>query len=139
MPWLTRLDQLELRLLDFRLVELGRNLEFRSRKTGRLYIVPRGFVSDLASVPWWLRSLAPPWQQSARAGLLHDYAYRIGAHPAGSIRKITRSEADLLLWEGLRADDVGRIRARAMWAAVRTCGASSWRRKKTSWRPLEFS
>ena len=135
MPWLGPLRRLELRVLDFELVELEHELLFRSQITGRLYRVPPGFVSDLASVPGWLRSLAPPWQQSARAGLLHDYAYRIGAHPAGSIRKITRSEADLLLWEGLRADDVGRIRSRAMWAAVRTCGASSWRRKKVSWRP----
>lgn len=38
--------------------------------------VPAGFVCDLASVPKWLRSIAPPWQQSARAGVIHDEGYR---------------------------------------------------------------
>ena len=69
-------------VLDFHLegptseiVTLDTNLRYQS-EAGVIFTVPAGFRNDLASVPGWLRSLAPPWQQSARAGVLHDCGYR---------------------------------------------------------------
>ncbi len=90
---------------------------------GRVYTTPVGFRTDLASVPWWLSSLAPPWQQSARAGVLHDCSYRWS-----EVWMIGRAAADELLYAGLRDDQAGWLRAQAMLRAVRSFGGAAWAR-----------
>jgi len=129
MPFVTARGLFKVRWLpDGRRVELLSSLAFRSKRD--LYIVPPGLVTDLASVPGLLRSFAPPWTLSARPGVLHDWAYRRGASPATSpMREISRREADGLLYEALRSEGVSRLRAFAMWAAVRVAGWRAWRRK----------
>ena len=73
---------------------------------GRTYSVPPGFRTDLASVPRMLRSLAPAWRQSARSGVIHDCGYRWF-----EVWGVSTREIDNLLYEALRADGTGRIRA----------------------------
>lgn len=41
--------------------------------------VPAGFVSDYASIPWFLRSIIPPWGRHGPAAVIHDYLYAICA------------------------------------------------------------
>jgi hypothetical protein len=89
------------------------------RRPGLTITVPEGFVNDLASVPKLLTALAPRWQQSARAGVLHDYLYRVGLH--------SRREADVIFREALRADGVGWFRAWVMYRAVRRFAGTPWR------------
>lgn len=93
-------------------------------------MVGTGFACDLASVPRLLTALAPPWQQSGRAGVLHDYLYRNDHRLA-----ITRKGADNLFQLALLADGVSSWRAWAMWAAVRAGGGASWQRKSVGWLP----
>jgi hypothetical protein len=81
--------------------------------------VPAGFVCDLASVPHWLASIAPSWNQTAGAGIIHDFAYRRGI--------FSRREADAVFYEALRAQPAtGRFRAWCMWSAVRAFGWGAW-------------
>ncbi len=82
-------------------------------------VAPKGFVCDLASVPKVLAALAPSWNQTAGAGIVHDLLYRTGA--------LTRWDADAILYEALRAaPSTGRVRATAMWAFVRVFGWAAW-------------
>ena len=117
------------RFVDVRFLELRRPLAYVT-DSGTRITIPAGFVCDLASVPQALRSIAPPWQLSARPGVLHDYLYRRHARPA-----VVRELADDLFYGALRAEGVGRVRAWGMWAAVRAFGASSFRKRTVAWRP----
>lgn len=40
--------------------------------------VPKGFVTDGASVPKWLQWLLPPWGAYGQAAVLHDYLLDVG-------------------------------------------------------------
>jgi len=88
--------------------------------------VPAGFVNDLASVPRALRSLAPPWQQSARSGVLHDYLYRTAL--ANNEFRIDRLYADQVFRAALRSEGVSRFKAWAMYKAVRWFAGRTWDR-----------
>jgi len=88
---------------------------------GRVFTVPKGFKCDLASVPRIFRSIASPWNQSARAGVLHDCGYRWY-----EVWKLPRSEMDDLYQMGLRDDGVSRFRAWVNKKAVRIGGRGAW-------------
>ena len=103
-------------------VVLKERLRYRSRK-GTLFTVPANFETDLASVPAPLRFLAPRWQQCARAGALHDCAYRWY-----EVWKLDRKRVDRQFYDALRADGTGRIRAFGMQSAVRLFGSRAWNR-----------
>lgn len=99
-----------------------------------VYMVRTGFRNDLASVPLLLRSLAPPWQQSARAGVLHDMLYRFGGYQlAGGVVIVSmpRKRADSIFRDALRSEGVGRIRSWAMYRAVRLFAGGVWRRYRS--------
>lgn len=80
--------------------------------------VPKGFVTDLASVPrplWWL--LAPHGQPQVLAAVLHDYLYRTPeARPFGTH---TKRGADKVFRDAMKALKVPFARRWVMWAAVR--------------------
>jgi len=101
-------------------VVLEQRMRYRGRD-GKVFTVPARFETDLASVPALLRALAPPWQQCARAGALHDCAYRWY-----EVWKLDRKQVDRQFYEALRADGTGRIRALGMQAAVRVFGSRAW-------------
>jgi hypothetical protein len=82
----------------------------------RLWIIPVGFETDLASIPrmpivWFL------WGDRVhREGVLHDYAYRINSvyHVKTAFgawmpvdKQVTRKEADDLLFEAMRSEGAG--------------------------------
>lgn len=115
------LDPLDFHLVADKVVELDRTMRYRSYG-GVVYRVPEGFRCDLASVPWWLRSLAPDWRSTARSGVLHDCAYRWAEKWF-----LTREQADALFLEALSAEGVG-WRRFAMWSAVRVGAARPWNR-----------
>ncbi len=88
---------------------------------GKLVIVPAGFESDGASIPrfWWGR-VQPISGLYLRSFLKHDYLYRNGVPSA------TRKEADLELYNDLRAVGMGYITANEVYYAVRAFGGSAW-------------
>ena len=94
---------------------------------GALYIVPANFTNDLASVPRVFWGALDPTNDVAPAALVHDWLYATRGVVRPWLPRITRAQADTIFYRALRANGVGYIRARAMWAAVRVGGASAWR------------
>lgn len=85
--------------------------------------VPRGFVSDGASVPRFLWALIPPDGLHRAAALAHDWLY--ATHGA---QRFTRAEADAFFRLLLVAAGVSRAKAALMWLAVRAFGWLAWSR-----------
>jgi len=90
-------------------------LHFRD-DDGFLWTAPEGYSCDGASIPrpLWAVIGHPLYNGYRRASVLHDYLY--------SLPYIPRRLCDDLFRAGLRADGVGRVKARAMWIAVRSFG-----------------
>lgn len=95
--------------------ELYRPLRFGLNDT-----VPRGFVTDGASIPrplWPL--IGTPFDPDLLPGaIVHDWMYRFGAW--------SRAEADHRLRQHLRQWSVGVVRAWLVWASVRLFGWRYW-------------
>ena len=88
--------------------------------------IPRGFESDGASVPRLLwRFVCPPLDPSAvRAGVAHDYIYRV--QPPDW----TRQEADEMFLCFLIEDGMPPYRARRAFLGVRLFGWIAWRQNR---------
>lgn len=86
--------------------------------------VPKGFVTDGASVPrflWWL--LGAPFEADTIDGSVnHDFDYRTGARP--------RNVADANFFGRLLLHGVGVCRAFAYWLGVRCVGWKYYNKKK---------
>ena len=101
-------------------IVLTDRLRYIDRKR-RLFTVPEGFSCDLASVPKIFRSLATNWNQSARAGVLHDCMYRWA-----EVWKIPRKESDQIYRRALMDDGVSGMRAWLQYIALRIGASDSW-------------
>lgn len=109
------------------------NRDFHVEAGGRIWHVPKGFVYDGASIPWWAWALIghPGDGRFAEAAALHDWLYE--SH------QVSRSIADavfleLLLRKTAPSDGappvaVPKWKANIMWAAVRVGGRGAWRRE----------
>lgn len=84
--------------------------------SGLQVLVPAGFRTDFASVPWPFRLVFKPEGRTAKAAALHDYLYQ---HPI-----VSRAAADLIFLEALKVSGVARHRRALYFAAVRAFG---WR------------
>jgi hypothetical protein len=82
-------------------------------------IVPRGFVTDLASVPKIFWSVLPRDGQYLSAAILHDYMYWD--------QRCTRQEADLILKSNMEDFGVSGFNKTAVYQAVKLGGESSWK------------
>ena len=91
--------------------------------------VPKGFETDLASIPRQLRRQLPQWEGWTGAAIVHDYLY--ATQPDG----ITRQEADNIFHELMLADQVTIGRARRMYSAVREFGDIAWRSHQKTREP----
>ena len=83
------------------------------------FCVPRGFVTDLASVPWWLVWLVPRYGRYTMAALLHDHLC-----VEAQAGRFSRHDADSIFRRCLRELGVGLLQRCAMFAAARA--ASRW-------------
>ena len=81
--------------------------------------VPKGLLTDLASVPRVARSFAGRVGRHLEASIVHDWLY--GAH-AGS-----REFADKVFLAGMKAAKVPRLQRWLIYRAVRMFGARSYR------------
>lgn len=83
--------------------------------------IPRGFLTDGASVPRAFWSLIPPWGEHGQAAILHDYlceySYTI---KDGLINEIDRKAVDKIFLEALKVLKVSRFKRYLMFYAVRT-------------------
>lgn len=87
--------------------------------------VPKGFVSDGASIPRFAWSIVGhPFSGYLAAAVVHDYLYRKGSVPLCS-----RKDADKVLRDLMRTLGYGWIKARTFYFAVRVAGWRSWKKK----------
>jgi hypothetical protein len=75
---------------------LDAELDYQA-KSGKVYRVPKGFKSDLATIPRILRWLFPVNGRHRKAAILHDHLGRTGH---------SRSKANKLFLEAMKADRV---------------------------------
>lgn len=76
-------------------------------------VVPKGFVTDFASVPRILHAVFPPTGRYGAAALVHDYMTMTRETP------FTRKEADRIFYSLMKKHGVKRWKARIMYGAVR--------------------
>lgn len=107
--------------------------EFTVEPLGWTLIVPRGFTSDLASIPRWLWWLIAPFELSLAAALVHDYGYAHGGRMLVLTRDrmrratyLTRARVDRAFYELMRDEGVWWWRRWLAYRAVRLFGASHW-------------
>ena len=81
-------------------------------------IVPKGFVTDFASIPRLFWSALRPDGEYAYAAVVHDYLYWSQARP--------RDEADHIFKMAMEDFKISTLTVETMYRAVRVGGASSW-------------
>lgn len=89
---------------------------------GEYYTVVDGFITDGASIPYWLRPICGSPYKSPRliAALLHDWLYD-GGDP-----QVDRAEADAIYRDVQIALGISSWKAWIEWTALRVGGASHW-------------
>jgi len=105
--------------------------DFTVTLDGRTWTVPRGYRTDLASVPrifWWA---IPPTGAYEIAACLHDWMCSDGIRGG----QVTSREADAIFRRLMHLAGVGLVTRWLMWAAVRVAAPlSRHRRPSDYWR-----
>lgn len=87
----------------------------------RIVHIPRGFVSDFASIPKFFRRMyQPATGKHRRAAIVHDYLYRT---PEASF---TKEESDNIFVEIMKADGVSKFNRYVLHKAVAIFGGGSY-------------
>ncbi len=99
---------------------------------GREFIaIPRGFVTDFASMPLGIlfRSPGGKWDKPA---VVHDALYRLGylCVSDGTIRQVERDEADRIFLEAMQVAGVSWWARRIIYVGVRVGGRGAWNRHR---------
>ena len=116
------------------LFELTDPYDFECKVDGVNYrlVVPAGFETDGASIPWGLRNLFPPNGPHTPAAVIHDYLYRFRGRNEDEVYLIAghrterREVADRIFKEAMRVRNVPGWRRDWMYRAVRWFGAQGW-------------
>lgn len=81
-------------------------------------IVPKGFKTDLASVPRIPFAYEVDGNHANLAGIVHDYLY--------SVASLDRKTCDDVFYEACLVSGVSKWRAWSMWLAIRMFGAAHY-------------
>lgn len=87
------------------------------------FVIPKGFVTDLASVPKVLWNLYPPFGLYTGAAVAHDYLYRT------TKMKVTREQADELFKEQMLLAGVRSTQAQLMYLTVSAFGWTAFQKR----------
>lgn len=93
-------------------------LRYRLGKTDLVITIPKGFVTDLASVPRAFWSIFPKTGKYMSAAILHDYLYAVQA--------CTKPQADLVLKMEMELFGVPRAQSFSIYQAVDKRGDAAW-------------
>jgi hypothetical protein len=86
-------------------------------------VVPRGFITDLASIPRLLRWLFDVNGVSRQAAVLHDYLY--------STQPLSRADADALFLEALKSLGASKWECFGLYYGVRIGGWWAWHKHQS--------
>lgn len=113
------LSELDLRDIDGETWLLLADLHYVSDLLhGATITVPAGTVTDLASIPRLIWTIAPKTGRFDHAAVVHDWLYTTGA--------VEKELADAVFREAMLVKGVSRWRAWCMWKAVAWFGGSAW-------------
>jgi hypothetical protein len=94
----------------------------------KLFIIPKNFVTDFASVPKFLKPLFPNKFLYNQIAVLHDYLYSKYSDELN----ITREESDIILKEGLKMIDNNSFKSilisNIFYYTVKIFGKSHWKK-----------
>jgi hypothetical protein len=100
-------------------------------------VVPKGFVTDYASIPRIFWSWIPAWGRYGPAAILHDYLYSgerkrkvIDIRNPNNFITVNRYIADLYFYVAMRQLEVFWLKRNLMYGAVRLCGWPHYAGKK---------
>jgi hypothetical protein len=96
-----------------RTITLENTLHYKSDLLNKIVVVPRGFVSDGASVPRAMWSIYPPFGKYLEAAVVHDWYCVLG----------NRGESPIDY----------KVAAKVFREAMAVCGVNKWRRFKMYW------
>ena len=102
-----------------KLFALNEEFPYCDPQTGRVIVVPKWYVTDFASVPWYGQEVIDPQGPTARAAIVHDWLYAIG-EPG------KRQEADDTFYRAMIAFGVDQFHAKIAYDAVRTGGQAGY-------------
>ncbi len=94
--------------------------EVSSNYKNIVYVVPLGFITDLASVPRSLWAIFPPSGIYTEASVIHDHMY--------STRNVPRKIADKTYLHNLKMCGVGYVRRNLMYNALRLFARGNYKR-----------
>lgn len=114
------LSPLDVRLNQDGTGELLKDFRFLSEDYGKAYTVPKGFITDFASVPRLPFAYLLAGNTAHWAAVIHDYLYR---HAEVEPKEI----ADLVFHEAMAASGVPAWRRAIMFKAVSAFGRASYR------------
>lgn len=98
---------------------VSEDVTYQVGDTADYIVVPKGFVTDFASIPQalWSFGLSPHGQYS-RAAVIHDYLYWA--------QGCSRDQADRLMVIAMKESDVGKFNERVIYSGVKAGGGSAW-------------
>lgn len=97
---------------------LTEDLHYEMASSGVTVTVPRGFVSDFASIPAAFRSILSPIGQHGRAAIIHDYLYWQ--------QECTREQADRIMLLAMTESGVSYAERRVIYWTLRRLGLNAW-------------
>lgn len=110
------------------LIQLTQNLIYKSSDE-EMYIVPKGFVSDGASIPKFAWSIVGhPFGEYLESAVIHDYPYKF-PDKWHKEYKNKRKRADWLLLDCMKSQCIKLWKRRIMYRAVRLGGWRFWNDK----------
>ena len=121
-------------MLDSYRFKLYRSFTFHldSKRGHRAIRVPKGFITDFASVPKAFWSIIPPYGKYTKAAVLHDYLYHMKGFPKETWKSeipYTRKECDRIFLQAMKVLGVSLVKRGIMYNAVRWFGAKKWNKK----------
>lgn len=90
---------------------------------GGTITVPKGFETDLASIPRPFWAIYPPMGKYTEAAVVHDYLYRYGNSTILYGKRATRASADRLFRDLMKSEGVGFFTRNLFYYAIRVGGA----------------
>jgi hypothetical protein len=119
-------DEMLARKTNGPLWELVQMFRYRSAVLGWV-MVPAGFATDLASVPWFARWYVSRDGEHTKPAVIHDYLY--SPESAAVFPDLSRAQADRVFYEALLVRGIRVSLARLLYGAVRLGGGRSYRRR----------
>lgn len=93
---------------------MQRFVYYREKNKSSTIIIPRGFITDFATIPRFLWTILPPFGKYTKCAVLHDYLCLLY-----SKGKISRKEADNIFLESMNAVKIPYITKYSLYFGVR--------------------